>query len=121
MRLLRAHQTSGAWLALVALLLQIAVSIAHVHHHELAPVLTEGGTNTSPLTRAARDGPGSPSKDHDFCMICASIALAGSLVLPQPVAFVIAVVPSRIALTDWVLVLVSTDQQRHFRARGPPV
>ena len=121
MRLLRAHQTSGAWLALVALLVQIAVSFAHVHRDELAPVLTEDGTSTSPLTRAPRDDPGSPSKDHDFCMICASIALAGCLVLPQLLAAVVAVVPRRIVLIDRVAVLVSTDQQRHFQARGPPV
>jgi hypothetical protein len=121
MRLLRAHQTSGTWLALVALLVQIAVAFAHVHRNDLAPVLTESGTSTSPLTRAPRDNPGSPSKDYDFCIICASIALAGCLVLPQPLAAVVTIVPSRIVLTDRALVLVSTDRQQHFQARGPPV
>ena len=121
MRLLRAHQTSGAWIALVALLVQIAVSFAHIHRDELAPVLTEAGTGTSPFTRAPRDDPGSPSKDHDFCMICASMALAGCLVLPQPPAAMVSVLPNQIVLTDRVLVLVSTDRQRHFQARGPPV
>jgi hypothetical protein len=120
MRLLRAHQTSGAWLALVALLVQITVSFAHVHRDDLMPVLT-GRTGTSPLTGTPRDDPGSPSKDHDFCVICASIALAGGLVLPQPPAAVVAIVRSRSVLTDGVLVRVWTDQQRPFRARGPPV
>jgi hypothetical protein len=120
MRLLRAHQTSGAWLALVALLVQITVSFAHIHRDDLIPVLTER-TGTLPLSGAPRSDHGSPSKDHDFCMICASIALAGCLVLPQPVAAVVAIVPSRIVLTDLVLVRVWTEQQRHFQARGPPV
>jgi hypothetical protein len=120
MRLLRAHQTSGAWLALVALLVQITVSFAHVHRDDLMPVLTER-VGTSPLTGTPRDDPGSPTKDHDFCMICASIALAGCLVLPQPPADMVAIVPSRIVLADGVPVLVWTDQQLHFRARGPPV
>ena len=120
MRLLRAHQTSGAWLALVALLVQITVSFAHVHRDDLMPILT-GRTGTSPLPGTPRDDPGSPSKDHDFCMICASIALAGCLVLPQAPATVVAIMPSRIVPTDGVLVLVWVNQQRHFQARGPPV
>jgi hypothetical protein len=120
MRLLRAHQRSGSWLALVALLVQITVSFAHVHRDDLMPILT-GRTSTSPLAGTPRGDPGSPSRDHDFCMICASIALTGCLVLPQPPAAVVAIVPSRIVLSDGELVLVWADQQRHFQARGPPV
>jgi hypothetical protein len=121
MRLLRAHQTSGAWLALLALLVQIAVSFGHVHGDDLELVLAERGTGTPPLTSAPRNDPGSPSRDHDFCTICACIALAGSLVLPQPPAIVVAIVLQRIVLADQVLLLVSTDQHRHFQARAPPV
>jgi Protein of unknown function (DUF2946) len=119
MRLLRAHQKSGAWLALLALLVQIAVSFGHVHGDDL--VLAERGTGTPPLTSAPRNDPASPSTDHDFCAICACIALAGSLVLPQPPAIVVAIVLQRSVLADRVLLLVSTDQPRHFQARAPPV
>jgi hypothetical protein len=121
MQLLRAHQTFGAWLALVALLFQIAVSFAHVHHDDLVPVLSEGRPGASPLRPASRDLPGSPSKDRDCCTICASIALAGSLVLSQPPAILVAIVLRRVVLTDRALLLVSNDQRRHFQARGPPV
>jgi Protein of unknown function (DUF2946) len=120
MRLLRAHLTSGAWLALAALLVQIAVSFAHVHRDDLVPVFAGGAPSASPSTPPPGDGSGSPPKDHDFCTICASIALAGSLVLPQPPAIAIAIVPHRIRLTDRVILLVSTHQHRHFQARGPP-
>ena len=121
MRVLRAHQKSGAWLALLALLVQIAVSFGHVHGDDLLPVLADQGTGASPLTSAPRNDPGSPATDHDLCAICACIALAGSLVLPQAPAIVVAIVLQRIVLADWVLLLVSTDQHRHFRARAPPV
>ena len=121
MRVLRAHQTSGAWLALLALLVQIAVSFGHVHSDDLVPVLADQGTGTSPLTSAPRNDPGSPSTDHDFCSICACVVLVGSLVLPQPPAIAVAIVLQRIVLADWVLLLVSTDQHRHFQARAPPV
>jgi Protein of unknown function (DUF2946) len=121
MRLVRAHQTSGAWLALLALLVQIAVSFGHVHGDDLVPVLAERGTGASPLTSAPRNDPGSPATDHDFCAICACIALAGSLVPPQPPAIVVAIVLQRIVLAERALLLVSTDQPRHFQARAPPV
>jgi Protein of unknown function (DUF2946) len=121
MRLLRAHQRSGAWLALLALLVQIAVSSVHVHGDDLVLVSAERGTGTPPLASAPRNDPDSPSTDHDFCTICACIALAGSLVLPQPPAIVVAIVPQRIVLADRVLLLVSTDEHWHFQARAPPV
>ena len=121
MRVLRARQKSGAWLALLALLVQIAVSFGHVHGDDLVPVLAEQGTGASPLTSAPWNDPGSPSTDHDFCSICACVVLAGSLVLPQPPAIVVAIVLRRVALADRVLLLVSTDQHRHFQARAPPV
>jgi hypothetical protein len=119
MPLVRAHQTSGAWLALLALLVQIAVSFGHVHGDDLAPVLAERGPGASPLTSAPH--PGSPPTDHDFCAICACIALAGSLVLPKPPAIVVAIALRRLVLAERVLLLVSTGQHRHFQARAPPV
>jgi hypothetical protein len=121
MRLLRAHQTSGAWLALLALLVQIAISFGHVHGDDLVPVLAERGTGASPPTSAPRNDPGAPATDHDFCAICACIALAGSLVLPQPPAIIVAILPQRIVLAERVRLLVSTNQRRHFQARAPPV
>jgi hypothetical protein len=121
MRLLRAHQTSVAWLALLVLLVQIVVSFGHVHGDDLVPVLAKRGIGTSPLTSAPPNDPGSPPTDHDFCTICACIAIAGSLVLPQPPAIVVAIVLRRVAVADRVLRLVSTDQHRHFQARAPPV
>ena len=121
MQLLRAHQTSGARLALLALLVQIAVSFGHVHGDDLVPVLSERGTGAPPLSSVPRNNPGSPATDHDFCAICACIALAGSLVLPQPPGIVVAIVLQRIVLAERALLLVSTDQSRHFQARAPPV
>jgi len=122
MRFIRAHQTSGAWLALAALLVQFVVSFAHIHRDDLVPVVPESAPNASRLNPAVPDDSHSPAptRDHDFCTICASMALVGSLVLPQPPAVVVATVPRRVGLTERVIVLVSTDQHRHFQARAPP-
>jgi hypothetical protein len=123
MRFLRAHHTSGAWVALLALLVQIVVSFAHIHRDDLVPVVPEAVPNASRINPALPDDSRSPAptKDHDFCTICASMALVGSVVLPQPPTVVLATVPCRVGLIEQAIILPSTDQHRHFEARGPPV
>ena len=123
MRFVRAHQTSGTWVALVALLVQIVVSFAHIHRDDLVSVVPERMPNASRFNPALPDDSRSPvpTRDHDFCTICASMALVGSLVLPQPPTVVLATVPRRVGLIERAIILASTDQHRHFQARGPPV
>jgi hypothetical protein len=121
MRLLRAHLRYAACLALLALVVQFAVSFAHVHRDDLLPAWPGGGPSASRLNPALPDGSSAPSTDHDFCTICASIALAGSLILPQPPMVAVATVPRQSWLINRVIILASTDQRRHFQARGPPV
>ena len=123
MRFVRAHQISGAWLALAALLVQFVVSFAHIHRDDLVPVVSESVPNASPLNPALPDDSRSPppARDHDFCMICASMTLVGSVVLPQPPTVVLANVPCRVGLTERAILLAATDQDRYFQARGPPI
>lgn len=123
MRFVRAHQTSGAWLALAALLVQFVVSFAHIHRDDLVPIVPERVLNASWLNPALPDDSRSPAptRDHDFCPICASMTLVGSVVLPLPPMVVLATVPRRIDLIERVIILASTDHHRHFQARGPPV
>jgi len=123
MRFVRAHQTSATWVALAALLVQIVVSFAHIHRDDLVPVVPESVPNASRLNPALpNESPSpAPTRDHDFCTICASMALVGSVVLPQPPMVVLATVPCRIGLIERAIILASTDQHRHFQARGPPV
>ena len=123
MRFLRTHQTTGAWVALLALLVQIVVSFAHIHRADIVPAVPESVQNASRLNPAVPDGSRSPAptKDHDFCTVCASMALVGSVVLPQPPTVVLATVLYRVGLIEQAIILASTDRQRHFQARGPPV
>ena len=123
MRFVRAHQTSWTWVALVALFVQIVVSFAHIHRDDPVSVVPENMPNASRLNPAFPDDsrPPVPTRDHDFCTICASMALVGSVVLPQPPAVVLAIVPRRIDLIERAIILASRDQHRHFQARGPPV
>jgi hypothetical protein len=123
MRFVRAHQTSGAWLALAALLVQFVVSFAHIHRDDLLPIVPESAVNASWFNPALPDDSRSPAptRDHDFCPICASMTLVGSIVPPLPPMVVLATVPRRVVLIERVIVLASTDYHRHFQARGPPI
>jgi hypothetical protein len=123
MRFVRAHQTSGAWLALAALLVQFVVSFAHIHRDDLVSIVPESVRNASWLNPALPDDSRSPAptRDHDFCAICASMTLVGSVVLPLPPMVVLATVPRRVGLIERVIILASTDHHRHFQARGPPI
>jgi len=122
MRFVRAHQTSGAWVALVALLVQFVISFAHIHRDDLIPVGVDSAPNASRLNPTLPDNSRSPApaRDHDFCTICASMALVGSVVLPLPPTVVIGTAPSRIGLIERPVILASTGHHRHFQARGPP-
>ena len=123
MRFVRAHQISGAWLALGALLVQLVVSFAHIHRDDLVPIVPERVLNASWFSPALADDSRSPAptRDHDFCAICASMALVGSVVLPLPPMVVFATVPPRVGLIERAIILASTDHHRHFQARGPPI
>src|SRR5215469_8672998 len=123
MRFVRAHQTSWTWVALVALLVRIVVSFAHIHRDDLVSVVPESMPNASRLNPALADDSRSPvpTRDHDFCTICASMALVGSVVLPQPPTLLFAAMPCRVGPIERVIILASTDRHRHFQARGPPV
>src|SRR5882672_3674544 len=96
----RSRSSSGSWLALFALAVQLAVSFAHVHLDRGAPV---AGHSSSVLLRvhapngiAAASLPAgdeAPALADDYCAVCALIHLAGSVVaaeapaLPLPATF----------------------------------
>ena len=123
MRFVRAHQTSGAWLALAALLVQFVVSFAHIHRDDLVSIVPESVLNASWLNPALPDDSRSPAptRDHDFCAICANMTLVGSVVLPLPPMVVLATVPRQVGLIERVIIPASTGHHRHFQARGPPI
>jgi hypothetical protein len=115
-------QRRGTWrrlstgLALFALALQLVVSFAHVHAEDFAGLPRQGATQVT-----ATDGtPGGHSDlDHLTCDICATVHLAGTLVVPVPPALV---VPSFSIATQAIAPLPSrqTATSSAFLARGPP-
>jgi hypothetical protein len=130
MRWIRSNMRLGAWCALFALALQLALSFGHVH--------LDGGLKSprSGLTAlfaktvpaAIPDVPALPSSHDpngqaaDFCDICALIHLAGTLV---PAASPALPLPAVFSLTP--LPIISADRELaasrpfSFRARAPPL
>jgi hypothetical protein len=124
MRWFRSNRGGVAWLAFFALACQLVLSFGHVHASKfgggsLAFAAAETGN-------ASADGlPSSPQKDPiglagDYCAICASISLAGTLILP-----ILASILAARLFTDilpWSLAASepASFDHRPFNARGPP-
>jgi hypothetical protein len=119
MRWFRANRRLCGRLALFALALQIGLSFGHVHADDV-------GRQTVALSAANSQADRSPAGDEhrgrtdDTCAICATIALAGSLLLPEPPALIIARRFLDTPAPDRAEALVPGDHPLHTRARSPP-
>ena len=112
-----------AWLALVALAMQFALSLGHVHDIFAA----RGGQTTIFASSSCDTGkvlscdPGLPAHDDNSCFVCWLLSFAGSTVPP---ALVVLFVPSLLAGL-WYRSRAATLQNRAkaspFRARAPPI
>jgi hypothetical protein len=118
----RSNRGVVAWVALFALACQLVLSFGHVHASKfgggsLAFAAAETGD-------APADGP-APQKNPiglagDLCAVCASINLAGTLILPvlaiilTPRLFTV-ILPWSLAASE-----PAAFDHRPFSARGPP-
>ena len=122
MRGLRSIRRFGAGLGLFALLLQLALSFAHVHPEDLLGAPAAGIADAvADKASADRDqdrrAPGAP---HDDCPICAAMHLAGTIVLPNPPALALptAFTVATFAAEDFVTIVV--PRRLPFQTRAPP-
>jgi hypothetical protein len=121
MRWFRSNVRSGAWFALVAMALQLALTFGHLHLRIAA---------TQQVAKAAvtllPDGSSLPTKQKprivdENCAICTLIQMAGTGVpaagasLPILARFIAA--PFRLAMEHEP----DTSPPHHFQARGPPI
>src|ERR1700741_2838180 len=123
MNMVRAHIRFGAVLALFALALQLWLSFGHFHHTD-EPDAVSAHATASLTQPVAWGGAHQPSPDGllpDDCDICASIALAGTVVhsvapvLPVPVAL------APLAMLPPLAKAVAPPARRvAFQSRAPP-
>jgi hypothetical protein len=113
----RRRRLSG-WLALLALALQLAVSFGHMHREDFV----HGRPGTTVLTQGA-GGAGTPidgDDDHLTCDICATVHLAGTLLLPAPPAIALPAEITIARLTAGQHPATQRTTAIAFNARGPP-
>jgi hypothetical protein len=120
-----ANRRRAAWLALFALWLQLALSFGHSHAEDLAG-LGAPHFGTAQVVADRSMPPGAPAPypgalAHDDCAICAAMALADSLVLPDlaPVPAPTPIGTQPLAMPDTVVLV--DGAYRLFQTRAPPV
>jgi hypothetical protein len=114
----RAKRPHIAYVALLALALQAAITFGHVHVGE--------AENAATVITAHRDaGPATPTgtaPDGDYdCPICAITGLAASLVLPDAPPLVFVAAQYETSFADTAAVFTSADGRASFQARAPPL
>jgi hypothetical protein len=117
MRTLRSRCTWASWLALLALALQLVSSFGHIHPGQLRAATAAAGLT---VVRAA--GPIEPARsDEDgvYCTLCASILLAGLLLIPLAPAIATrrGMAPRH---STAVMAVLMADAWGGPHARGPP-
>jgi hypothetical protein len=120
----RSSRRIAAGLALFALACQFVLSFGHVHLGRLNGISiawvegVDSGGNAPARPQSPQDSNGPLG---DFCAICANIALAGTLVVPDaPVILLVPDSSTRILL--WLVAASQPAPSDHltFSARAPP-
>jgi hypothetical protein len=120
----RSNRGVVAWLALFALACQLVLSFGHVHASQFgggSPAFAAAETSDTsaggPPSQSQKDPTGLAG---DFCAICASINLAGTLILP--ILAIILAPRLFIEILPWSLAASepTSFDHRPFSARGPP-
>jgi hypothetical protein len=121
----RAKRRNGARIALCALLLQLALSFGHIHREDFAGfaaglAAASQSAAVSDPQGSGPDGHGTSGPAHDECLICATMHLAGALVLPAPPAIVLPAMAGRIANLPHAEFSLAAHRHSLFQSRAPP-
>jgi hypothetical protein len=116
------HRRRGAYLALAALLLQIAVSFGHVDLDGIvgADHLTLTGLHKTVIAKTSRPGPAQAPGDDGYCPICASIFLVSTSVASEPPQLPVPDGFQRITHSVSVARGITPPLRVAFRSRAPP-
>jgi hypothetical protein len=119
MRWVRRNRGIGAWAALFAFALQIALSFGHVH----LPKIASSSASTADISLTSGDGAPSPDRHGgatDVCAICAAVGLVASSVLPEASAVVPPAARAHRCPSEFANSRIAFDPFFLFQARAPP-
>jgi hypothetical protein len=119
----RCHIRRGAYFALAALMLQMAVSFGHVDLDGIAGSahLTLAGSHHQTLAQASQPGPAqTPGDDDGYCPICASIFMVSTSFVSEPPQLPVPDGFERVSHSFSVARGVTPPLRVAFRSRAPP-
>ena len=119
----RCHKRRGAYLALAALMLQIALSFGHVHLDGIAGVKSHGVIASAHKVTIARNSGQFPAQnqgDDDYCSICASMFLVSTSFVSEPPKLRVPLGFERIEHAFNVTDGTATPRLFAFQSRAPP-
>jgi hypothetical protein len=119
MRWFRSNVRSGAWFALVAMALQLALTFGHFHLR-----ITSAAQLAAKAAVTLPDGSSLPTKPRlvdEHCAVCTLIQMTGAAAL---VAAAWLLLPALFASTRFTIRVeheLAASPPLHFQARGPPI
>jgi Protein of unknown function (DUF2946) len=115
----RTHRRIGGTLALFALALQLVLSFGHVHARDFAGI--PGSAVAQVSAPHGPDGDAADQVADAYCVVCATVALSGTLVLPVLPALLPPA--NSIDVSHWYRLADRRDRFEHalFSARAPPL
>jgi hypothetical protein len=121
----RSRSKWGAYLALFALALQLALTFGHVHLDRAAPISADRSTvAATDAWNTAQVKPTDPTDRHDRaddrCAICSLIHLAGAVVLAEPPSLPLPDISVRGPSEPLLAFDFPSPQRAQFAARAPP-
>jgi hypothetical protein len=122
MRWFRTNRRASGTLALCALALQIALAFGHIHLRDFAGV--RGVSLAQTRATAVDPTPSDRNTGHssdDYCLICASINLAGTGVPPSHVALILPVESTDTSYRNFCSAFCNRVDRALFHARAPPL
>ena len=115
------HHPRLAWLALLALTAQLVLAFGHGHDAQTRRHEAEGpALGRCPSAAPNPCSPSNQSDHHDFCAICWTLGIAGSLILPTSIALIAPTETCDASLQQCPAAQPFGDAPSPFQARAPP-
>jgi hypothetical protein len=118
MQWFRAKRPHIAYVALLALALQAAITFGHVHVADAENAVATNAAAQFPSNPGNPNGT-APERDEG-CAICAIVGLSASLIIPDAPALVFIGAQHEVLFDDAAVISVPARGRAAFQARAPP-
>lgn len=121
MRWFRSNVRSGAWFALVAMALQLALTFGHLHLRVASAASAQLAAKAAVTLPDGSSLPTKPRLVDEHCAVCTLIQMAGAA---APAAAAWLLLPALFASTRFTIRVeheLAASPPLHFQARGPPI